>query len=208
MTGTAAGRAPVVTDVAAVAEALAGGALVGIPTDTVYGLAVLATAPGAGALLAAAKGRDAGVAAQVLVADIAQAEVLAGPDGLAPAARRLAERLWPGGLTIVTDRRPGLAMDLGGDATSIGLRCPDHSVVAGLCRQVGPLAATSANVHGQPPLVDADAVAATFAGSVAVVLDGGPGSQGASTVVDVRGATPRLLREGAVPWSSVLDASP
>ncbi len=181
--------------------------MVGIPTDTVYGLAALAAVPGVGAALAATKGRQAEVAVQVLVADVAQADLLAGPDGLSPVARRLVDRLWPGGLTVVTDRRPGLVLDLGGDPTSIGLRCPAHRAVAGLCRRVGPLAATSANRHGQPPLVTAQEVADGFAGQVAVVLDGGLGSQGASTVVDVRGPEPLLLRDGAVPWATVVAAA-
>ena len=205
MTG-AARRPPVIADVGPVAEALAAGAMVGIPTDTVYGLAVAASAPDAGARLATAKGRDAAVAVQVLVADLAQADALAGPDGLSPAALCLAERFWPGGITIVTDRRPGVSLDLGGDAGSVGLRWPDHDVVAGILRQVGPVAATSANLHGRPPLVRAADVAAAFAGTVAVVLDGGPGNLGASTVVDVRGDEPRLLREGAVSWEAVLAA--
>lgn len=202
----AARRPPVITDVGPVAEALAAGAMVGIPTDTVYGLALAASAPDAGARLAAAKGRDAEVAVQVLVADLAQADALAGPDGLSPAALRLAERFWPGGITIVTDRRRGVSLDLGGDAGSVGIRWPDHDVVARILRQVGPVAATSANLHGHPPLVRAVDVAAAFAGTVAVVLDGGPGSLGASTVVDVRGDEPLLLREGAVPWQAVLVA--
>ncbi|MDA8267569.1 MAG: L-threonylcarbamoyladenylate synthase [Actinomycetota bacterium] len=212
VTGTGAassgrGLPQVVDDVEEVARALSGGAVVGIPTDTVYGLAALATVPGVGAALAAAKGRHAGVAVQVLVADVAQADLLAGPDGLSAVARRLVDRLWPGGLTVVTDRRPGLVLDLGGDPTSIGLRCPAHRVVAGLCRSVGPLAATSANRHGQPPLVTAQEVADAFAGQVEMVLDGGLGSQGASTVVDVRGPEPLLLRDGAIPWAAVVAAA-
>lgn len=187
--------------------ALRSGGVVAVPTDTVYGLVGLASTPGIGAKLAAIKGRQAEVAVQVLVADTVQADQLAGPDGLAPLARRLAEREWPGGLTIVTERRPGLVLDLGGDPTSIGLRWPDHQVVVELCQAVGPLAATSANLHGHPPLTSAAEVAGAFGDELATVVDGGNGGAEASTVVDVRAGVPRLLRQGAVPWSRIAEAA-
>jgi len=189
------------------AAALLDGGLVAVPTDTVYGLVGLATARGVGARLAAAKGRDAEIAVQVLVADVAQADELAGPDGLGVTARQLAEQLWPGGLTVVTERRVGVHLDLGGADDSVGLRCPDHSLVRALCREVGPLAATSANRHGMPPLPSATAVAAAFGAVLAYVVDGGPGGAAASTVVDVRGGGLRLLREGTVPWADVVAAA-
>lgn len=194
----------VVADVEAAVAALRRGELVAAPTDTVYGLMVAADRPGAAAALAAAKGRDAQVPVQVLVAGPDQVDALAGPDGLGPAGRRLADRYWPGGLTLVVRRRPGLSLDLGGDDTTVGVRAPDHPVAVALCRAVGPLAATSANRHGDPPLADAAAVVEAFAGRVAVVVDGGPGGAVASTVVDVTGPHPVLLREGAVPWADVV----
>lgn len=188
------------------AEALRRGQVVAVPTDTVYGLVVAADRPGAGAALAAAKGRSADVPVQVLVAGTDQVAELAGPAGLGTAGERLAARFWPGGLTLVVPRRRGLALDLGGDGATVGVRCPAHPLVVGLCRAVGPLAATSANQHGQPPLVSAAAVAEVFAGSVALVVDGGIGESVASTVVDVSGSVPALLREGAVPWTEILAA--
>lgn len=189
------------------AEALAGGALVALPTDTVYGLVGSARAPSVGRRLSEAKGRDGATALQVLVGGVDQADELAGPDGLAPVARRLADVLWPGGLTIVTDRRAGLVLDLGGDPSSIGLRCPAHDVVAALCRRVGALAATSANGHGEMPLATAAAVAARFDAAVAVVVDGGVGGSEPSTVVDVRSGQLHLLRVGVVPAQAVLVAA-
>lgn len=189
------------------AEALAGGALVALPTDTVYGLVGSARAPSVARRLSEAKGRDSATAVQVLVGGVDQANELAGPDGLGSVARRLADALWPGGLTIVTDRRAGLVLDLGGDPSSIGLRCPAHDVVAAICRRVGPLAATSANGHGEEPLATAAAVAARFDAAVAVVVDGGVGGSAASTVVDVRGGQLRPLRLGVVSWQAVLAAA-
>lgn len=188
------------------AEALRRGEVVAVPTDTVYGLVVVVARPGAGAALAAAKGRSADVPVQVLVAGSDQVADLAGPAALGPAGERLAARFWPGGLTLVVPRRPGLGYDLGGDGSTVGVRCPAHPLVVGLCRAVGPLAATSANQHGQPPLTSAAAVAEVFAGSVALVVDGGIGNSVASTVVDLSGSLPALLREGAVPWAEILGA--
>ena len=92
------------------------------------------------------------------------------------------------------------------DAT-IGLRCPDHPVPRALCRAVGPLATTSANVHGGDTPVTAAGVADVFGGLVAVVLDGGPCEGSPSTVVDCTGAEPKLLREGRLPWTEILSAA-
>lgn len=191
-------------DLARAAAALRAGGLVAIPTDTVYGLVVAATRPSAGAVLAGAKGRGADVPVQVLVADVEQARSLCGPKGLGPVGDRLAARYWPGGLTLIVARDPAQQLDLGGDGTTVGLRCPDHPVPVALCRQVGPLAATSANHHGAPPLTTAEAVVAAFDGVVDVVVDGGLGGQTASTVVSLAGDRPVLLRDGAVPWAELL----
>lgn len=187
----------------AVAQALRKGAVAAVPTDTVYGLVVEARQPAAAARLSRAKGRDETTATQVLVADLGQAEELVAPEALGGSVRRVLEEFWPGGLTVVLRRRAGLRLDLGGDPDSVGLRCPDHPWLQELCRQVGPLAATSANRHGEPPLISASEVLTVLGSAVAVVVDGGVGGQVASTVVDLRG-TPRVLREGAVPASTLL----
>jgi len=191
--------------VQAVMEALTAGAVVAIPTDTVYGLAVDPSVPGATEALFTLKSRPVDLALPVLVADVAQADRLAGPAGLSPAARTLTGRFWPGALTIVTARRTGIGWDLGGDQHTIGLRCPDHATVRALCGRVGPLATTSANRHGGAPLVTADEVRAVF-GEEVPVLDGGRCHGRPSTVVDTTTDPPRLLREGVVPWDDVLGA--
>lgn len=177
--------------------ALEAGHVVALPTDTVYGLAVAPTRPGATASVFALKGRPLELELPVLVADMDQADALAGPDGLSERARALAVAYWPGPLTIVVPRRAGLDWALGGDATTIGLRCPAHDVARWLCAQVGPLATTSANRHGAPPLHSGAEVVAEF-GAAVTVVDGVSGGGAPSTVVDVTGAHLRVLRAGAV----------
>lgn len=180
---------------------LARGRPVGIPTDTVYGLAVDPFRPGATDRLFAAKRRPRDVNLPVLVSGREQVERLATalPDG----ACALMERFWPGPLTVVLPSRPDLGADLGNDEATVGVRCPAHPVPLVLCRAAGPLATTSANRHGQPTLVSAAEVVAAFGGTVPVVLDGGPCEGLPSTVVDCTGQEPKLLREGRVPWPEV-----
>jgi L-threonylcarbamoyladenylate synthase len=184
---------------------LRSGAVVAIPTDTVYGLAVDPTVPGATDALFALKRRPDALDLPVLVGSFDQAEALAGPAGLPESARRLALRFWPGALTIVVPRRQGLDWALGADTHSIGLRLPDHDVARALCAGVGPLATTSANVHGAPPCTDADDVARAF-GSRVMIVDGGRCDGAPSTVVSVLGDSLRCVREGAVPWAAVAAA--
>ena len=199
MTGGRPAR-PVAFD-AAVA-ALRSGTVVAIPTDTVYGLAVDPTMPGGTDTLFALKDRPRSLELPVLVASVEQAEALAGPAGLSPLARHLADVFWPGALTIVVPRRPGLSWALGGSAGTIGLRVPDHAVARALCGEVGALATTSANVHGEPPCTEADAVMRSF-GPTVVVVDGGRCDGAPSTVVSALDDV-RCLREGAVAWDDVL----
>ncbi len=186
------------------AAALRAGEVVAFPTDTVYGLAVDPDRPGATARLFALKGRPDTVALPVLVGDRAQAQTLAGPDGLPPLARRLADRFWPGPLTMVVPRAADLDWDLGGDDATIGIREPADPLARALCLAVGPLATTSANLHGDEPLTTAAAVRAAFPVGIAVVVDGGPCAGQPSTVVDATGAEPVCLRAGGVPWEGIL----
>lgn len=185
-------------------SALAAGQVVAIPTDTVYGLAVLPGVLGASSALFAAKGRPRHLELPVLVADEEQADQLAGPSGLPETARRLARAFWPGPLTLVVMRRPGLDWDLGGDVTTVGVRCPDHALARELCHRVGPLATTSANRHGEPPLATASAVRGEF-GSAMVVVDGGRCDGMPSTVVDLTADPVRCLRAGSIDWESVVE---
>ena len=181
----------------AAADTLRSGGVVLLPTDTVYGIAVLASMPGATERLFALKDRSVGQPVAVLVADRAQALGLAeGPD---EAALRLMDRLWPGPLTLVLRRSVAAsALSLGGDPSTVGIRCPDHDLVRALAGEVGPLATTSANRHGRPTPLTAAEAAASLVGPVDLVVDGGQLGSVASTVVDLTGPEPEVLREGAV----------
>ncbi len=188
------------------AKALRAGAVVAVPTDTIYGLAVDPSQPEAVARLFGLKERPVEVALPVLVDGRAQASMVAAP--FDPAAEHLAERYWPGPLTLVVPRRRTFTTDLGGPPSArqtIGLRWPDHPVIRALCRKLGPLAVTSANRHGEPPATRAGEVAEVFAGQdvLAVILDGGLCDGAPSTVVECRGPAMRCLREGSIPWSEL-----
>ncbi|MDQ2727503.1 MAG: L-threonylcarbamoyladenylate synthase [Actinomycetota bacterium] len=178
---------------------LAAGAVLGVPTDTVYGLAADPFLPGATEALFVAKGRPRSVDLPVLVADQEQARALGGP--LPVAAGALMDRFWPGALTIVVPRRPHLGLHLGGNDETVGLRCPDHPVPLALCRSAGPMATTSANVHGGEPATTAAEVARLP--GVTLVLDAGRCPARPSTVVACTSAGTVLLREGTIPWSDI-----
>lgn len=179
--------------------ALRRGELIAIPTETVYGLAVLPTSEGLERLLAA-KHRSAEKGIQLLIDSIDQAGAVA---DLTAGASRLAERFWPGGLTIVLRRREGSGLPeaIGGGRPTIGLRLPDHAVPTALARRLGPIAASSANISGEPDATTAQRVAESLGDAVSLIIDDGPVRGGTpSTVVDcshgAQGA--RVLREGAI----------
>jgi L-threonylcarbamoyladenylate synthase len=186
--------------VAEAATALRRGEVVGIPTDTVYGLAVDPSRAGAVDRLFAVKERPRDVVLPVLVGSVDQALALAGPPG--PEAAALMAAWWPGPLTIVLTRRSGVELDLGGDGATIGVRCPAHAVARALAESVGPIATSSANLHGAPPATRAEALVAGLAG-VALVVDAGPCEGRPSTVVDCTGGVTRLLRAGPISWPQI-----
>ena len=186
-----------------VAGALEAGAIVAIPTDTVYGLAARPGGPGALAGLFSLKRRPPDVAVPVLVGQDEQVGDVAGR--LGPGAAELARRHWPGPLTLVVPRGPTFDADLGGSPAAmgtVGIRWPDHPVVEFLCRRAGPLAVTSANLHGARPATTPAEVLEQLAEAdgLAAVLDGGVCDGAPSTVLECRGWSVRCLRRGAVPW--------
>jgi tRNA threonylcarbamoyl adenosine modification protein (Sua5/YciO/YrdC/YwlC family) len=197
--------------VAEAAEALRAGSVVALPTDTVYGLAVDPWQPEAVARLFSLKERPPDVALPVVIGGLDQAGPLTGR--LTGSARRLADQYWPGPLTLVVPRAEGFDADLGGPPTArrtVGVRWPDHPLIQALCRELGPLALTSANRHGAPPATTALDVMAAFPGpgDLDVILDGGVCDGVPSTVVECRGTVTRCLREGAIPWTSLSDSDP
>jgi L-threonylcarbamoyladenylate synthase len=185
---------------ARVQAALEAGAVVALPTDTVYGLAVLPTLPGALQRLFELKGRPSSIAVAVLVGDVKQAARVLKMEGLAAS---LAAAFWPGALTIVGERVADLPYELGGDASSIGVRCPNAPYVTELCRRVGPIAVTSANRHGEPP-VDTAVLLREHFGPQLLIADGGICTGKPSTVVDVRGQQALLLRAGAIDFDEIV----
>ena len=177
------------------ADVLRQGGAVVVPTDTVYGLAVRADLPGAAGRLAACKGRAAEQPIAVLVDSVAQAEEVA----IVPAwARVLVDRWWPGPLTLVLRRRPGVDWDLGQPAATLGVRVPAHGGLRALAAAVGPLATTSANGHGLPTPPTAAAAAGALDRGPDLVVDGGRCEGAASTVVDATGDVPLVLRAGPI----------
>lgn len=179
--------------------ALRAGRVVAIPTDTVYGLAVDPRLPGATEKLFRAKERPEIFALPVLVGDPADAPALGLLD---ERAALLVGHYWPGPLTIVVKRQQGVVIDLGGDPSTIGLRCPAHAAVRRLLASSGPLAVTSANRHGEAPCLRAADVERVFGASIAV-LDGGPARGRPSTVVSLVGSDVHCLREGSVLMSEI-----
>lgn len=172
---------------------LAAGGIVVIPTDTIYGIAAVASDQRAVASIFHAKARPAERRIAVLVADLQQAHALVVPSS---AFTTLAAQFWPGPLTLVAQRAPSAPVAVG-DESTIGVRCPDDPFVRTLAHRVGPLATTSANAHGAAPATEAVSVAAELP-MIATVIDGGPRSSSASTVVDVSRTPPVVLRVGSL----------
>lgn len=181
----------------AAARTARSGNLVVLPTDTVYGIGADAFNAAAVRALLAAKGRGPDMPVPVLVGswNTIDGLVLAVP----PVARTLIEAFWPGGLSLVVEHAPSLRWDLGDSHGTVMLRMPLHPVALDLLRMVGPMAVSSANRSGHPPATAVDQAVEQLGDRVDVYLDGGPAPIGvASTVVDVTGPVPRVLREGAV----------
>ena len=180
------------------AAVLRKGELAVIPTDTVYGIAADAFTPPAVAALLAAKGRGRDMPPPVLVGTVKAASALV--EDLSESGKDLIEEFWPGALTLVCRASRSLSWDLGDTKGTVAVRMPLHPVALELLKETGPLAVSSANRSGEPPAVTADEAAGQLGESVAVYLDGGacPGPV-PSTIVDLTGPVPRLLRPGVIP---------
>jgi L-threonylcarbamoyladenylate synthase len=182
-------------------EILAGGGLIAFPTDTVYGVGGLAFSPQAIDEIYRVKGRLAEKAIPVLLGNSGQLSQVT--EELNPFAQRLAERYWPGPLTLVVLKKPSLPENLSPHPT-VGVRMPDHPAALRLLNLAGPLAVTSANLSGAANCTTAQQVLEQLGGSIPLILDGGetPGGQ-PSSVVDCTGEAPVLLRPGPISMEEI-----
>lgn len=181
----------------AAARAVRAGELVVLPTDTVYGIGCDAFNGTAVRALLAAKRRGPDMPVGVLVGSWTTIDGLVST--VPQSARALIEAFWPGEVSLVLEHAPSLAWDLGSTRGTVMLRMPLHPVALELLREVGPMAVSSANTSGNPPASNVTEAITQLASSVQIYLDGGPsGDPVASTIVDLTGARPRMLREGGV----------
>ena len=186
------------------AAAMQAGELVAVPTETVYGLAAHAALDPSVEMIYTVKTRNPGKPLSILVSDM---EMVEGYTRNIPAAAyRLAEKYWPGPLTMVLEDKGCAAPTVTAGGTTLGVRCPDHPMTLALIRALGaPLAAPSANPEGAPSPKSAQEVFAYFDGKIHGILDGGVCAVGVeSTIVDLTGPEPRILREGGIPGEELL----
>jgi L-threonylcarbamoyladenylate synthase len=193
--------------ITAAARAVRSGAVVVLPTDTLYGIGADAFNSSAVASVLAAKGRGRDMPVPVLVGSWSTIDGLV---NFVPAVLRdLIEAFWPGGLTVVVEHAPSLAWDLGDARGTVAVRMPLHPVALELLAETGPMAVSSANVTGQPPAVTAQQAYAQLGESVSVYLDGGEVPLGRpSTIVDLTGEVPTVLRAGAIDLAALREVVP
>ena len=196
-----------VPGVDAAVAALRRGELVVLPTDTVYGIAADAFSPPAIGRLLEAKGRGRSMPVPVLVGAWRTIDGLA--ETVTPVARQLVETFWPGPHHQRERAAPSLAWDLGETRGTVAVRMPLHPVALAVLEQTGPLGVSSANRTGLPPATDAAEAARQLGTAVQVYLDGGEcGAPVPSTIVDLTGDVPRVLREGALALDELRAAVP
>ena len=181
----------------AAATAVQEGQVVVLPTDTVYGIGADAFSPSAVAALLAAKGRGRNMPPPVLVGSVRAASALT--QSLGAYGQDLIDEFWPGPLTLVFRASPTLRWDLGDTQGTVAVRMPLHPIALDLLRRTGPMAVSSANLHGAPAATTADEAAQQLGDAVSVYLDGGPCADSVpSTILDLTGTMPRLLRAGVI----------
>lgn len=184
------------SSVAAAAAAARRGDIIGLPTDTVYGIGAVVGDEVAVGRLFALKQRPAAKALPVLAADIGR---LQGVVDLGPHRRRLGE-MWPGALSAVLRKAPGAPAWVGDERGTVAVRIPAHETALELLRRTGPMAVTSANCAGGPPTLTAQAAAAALGEAVSVYVAGTAPGGLPSTVIDLTGPKPVVLREGPMEW--------
>jgi L-threonylcarbamoyladenylate synthase len=177
-------------------DVIRSGGVVGVPTDTVYGLAVDPRSETAVVRLFDLKGRPADRPVALLAADLETAAAIV---VITAEARRMAQRWWPGALTMVLEPVEPLPAWVGHPVTrSVGIRVPDHSELRELLAETGPLAVTSANLSGEEPALDERQAEAVFGGDVDLYVRGQCQGGSASTVVDLTSEPPRVVRPGPI----------
>jgi L-threonylcarbamoyladenylate synthase len=193
--------------IAAAVEAVQRGDLVVLPTDTVYGIGADAFKSWAVLALLNAKGRGRSAPPPVLVGSRHTLDGLV--HSLPRTARDLVEAFWPGALTVVVEHSPSLQWDLGDTGGTVAVRMPLHPVALEVLRQTGPMAVSSANKTGMPPATTAEEARQQLEYSVSIYLESGQCPDPvASTIVDVTGDRPRILRAGAIPVEKLRDVVP
>jgi len=182
------------------------GQLIVLPTDTVYGVGADAFDRNAVTDLLLAKGRGRNMPPPVLVGSVRAGEALI--DDLGHYGRDLIAEFWPGALTLVCRATPTLNWDLGETKGTVAVRMPLHPVALEILRETGPLAVSSANMSGSPAATTADDAQKQLGSAIAVYLDGGP-TEGpmASTIIDLTGDVPRLLRAGVIPIDKIREVT-
>ncbi|HZE30423.1 MAG TPA: L-threonylcarbamoyladenylate synthase [Actinoallomurus sp.] len=183
--------------IAEAVSAVRRGELVVLPTDTVYGIGADAFTPAAVTALLEAKGRGRDMPAPVLVGSVRAAQALV--EDFGTYGQDLVDEFWPGALTLVCRANSTLAWDLGDSKGTVAVRMPLHQLTLELLKETGPLAVSSANRSGAAPARTAEDAEAQLGDSVEVYLDdGASGEADPSSIVDLTGAVPRLLRAGAI----------
>ena len=193
--------------IAAAVEAVKSGEVVVMPTDTVYGIGADAFTPHAITALHHARSVTNQVPPPVLVGSRHTLDGLV--YSLPRAARELADAFWPGALTLYVEHSPSLQWDLGDTGGRVAVRMPLHPVALEVLREVGPMAVTTANKVGRPAPSTAEEAREQLEYSVRVYLEAGPALDPApSTIIDVTGDVPRVLRAGAIPLEKLRDVVP
>ena len=193
--------------ITAAIEAVQRGDLVVLPTDTIYGIGADAFKAWSVNSLQNATGRGRNAPPSVLVGSRHTLDGLV--YALPAVARSLVEAFWPGALTLVVEHAPSLQWDLGDTQGTVAVRMPLHPVALEVLRETGPMAVSSAKKQGEPSALTATEARDQLGYAVSVYLEAGPGQASlTSTIVDVTGDVPRVLRTGAIPLDQLREVVP
>jgi L-threonylcarbamoyladenylate synthase len=195
------GSAPDEAVVARAADALRAGGLIVYPTETLYALGAAGLLASAAGRVRLAKGRSDGHPLPLIVADAEAARTVCA--AWPSAADALAARFWPGPLTFVLPASGSVPVEVTAGTGNVAVRVSGLALARALARAAGPLVSTSANRSGEPPATSCAEALAAVGGAIALALDGGPCTGAPSTIVDLTGDRPALLREGAIGWAEL-----